>query len=150
MQLTRRPALEEDTDVARRIHHQAYREVVERQFGPWVEAEQDRYFQGDWDNATFEIVLYDGIPSGYLCVEDRATDIHIREIVLSPTIQRQGIGTLLLREVIERARDRRVPIRLATFRDNHALNLYRKLGFREIGQTDIHIRLEWHDTENQL
>ena len=47
MNVTRRPAREPDTEFARQIHHLAYRDVVERQFGPWVEADQDNFFQGD-------------------------------------------------------------------------------------------------------
>lgn len=57
MKLTTRPAPESDTGFAREVHHCAYREVVERQFGPWVEEQQDRYFEGDWTTSAFEIVF---------------------------------------------------------------------------------------------
>src|SRR5947209_1183088 len=128
MEVTRRPALETDTDFARLVHHQAYRDVSERQFGPWNEKEQDEYFNGDWNPAAFDIVLCDGIPCGYMHVEDRDHDIHVDELVLLSEFQGQGIGSSLLREVMERASRRGVPVGLQTFRVNRALNLYDRLG----------------------
>ena len=143
MRLTKRPARASDTAFARDVHHQAYRDAVERQFGPWVEEAQDRFFAADWEPAAVEIVACDGTPCGYLRVEDRAGDIHVREIVLRPDFQGRGIGSALLRAVIERARARGVPVRLGTFHQNRALDLYRRLGFRETGRTASHVLLEW-------
>lgn len=103
MEPTRRPARPSDTEFARDVHHHAYRDVVERQFGPWVEEEQDRFVERGWAPAAFDIVLCDGVPCGYLCVEEREGDVHVREIALLPEFQGRGIGSSLLREVIERA-----------------------------------------------
>ena len=145
MRVTRRPATEADAEFARRVHHAAYRDVVERQFGPWDEAAQDRYFARDWGDAVFAIVLADGVPCGYACVEDRAAeaDVHVRELVIAPEHQGRGIGTALLREVQARARERGVPVHLGTFTRNRALALYQRLGFREIGRTESHVLLRW-------
>lgn len=143
MELTKRPAHESDTGFAREVHHRAYREAVKRQFGSWIEEEQDRYFERDWGAATFEIVLCDGIPCGYVCIEDENDHIHVREIILLPEYQGRGIGSSILGDVMERARTRRVPVRPGTFNTNRALGLYRKLGFREIGRTETHTLLEW-------
>lgn len=146
MNLARRPATESDTDFARQVHHRAYREVVERQFGPWVEDEQDRFFAGDWAGGGFEIVLCDGTPCGYVCVEDRGDDVLVRELVLLPEFQGHGVGTAILREVIDLARSRRVRVRLGTFYQNRAVALYRRLGFQEIGRTQTHVLMEWKAT----
>jgi ribosomal protein S18 acetylase RimI-like enzyme len=144
MEVTKRPARETDTDFARSVHHQAYRDVSVRQFGPWDEMQQDEYFKGDWTSADFEIVLCDGIACGYMCVEDGEHVAHVRELVLLPEFQGRGIGSSLLREVMERASRRGVPVRLETFYVNRALNLYRRLGFQEIGRTETHILMEWN------
>lgn len=144
MEVARRPARESDTDFARDVHHQAYREVVERQFGRWVEAEQDRFFAGDWDPARFEIVLCDGQPCGYASIEDRVNAIIVRELVLLPAFQGRGIGSTILLEAIARARGRRIPVHLGGLHQNRALNLYRRLGFREVGRTETHTLMEWN------
>src|ERR1017187_8746525 len=129
MKIVRRPAHESDTAFARQVHHLAYRDVVERQFGPWIEADQDNYFKGDWHPAGFEIVLCDGTPCGYTCIEDREGDIHIRELVIHPDYQGMGVGSALLHEAMARGSSRRVPVRIATFHQNRAAALYRRLGF---------------------
>ena len=48
MKLGRRPVAQADTEFARNAHHQAYHDVVVRQFGTWDEALQDKFFDGDW------------------------------------------------------------------------------------------------------
>jgi GNAT superfamily N-acetyltransferase len=141
--VTRRRATEADTDFARRAHHDAYRDLVERQFGAWVESVQDRYFAADWKPDSFQIVLCDEAPCGYLCLEDRGDDLHVREIVVRPEYQGRGIGTALLGEVIEGARRRGIPVRLGTHHQNRAIQLYHRLGFRDVGRTPTHVLLEW-------
>ena len=54
----------------------AYREPVERQFGPWDEAQQDAFFQRDWSSTEHEILLRDGIPCGFVSVEDLPKYLH--------------------------------------------------------------------------
>jgi predicted N-acetyltransferase YhbS len=60
-----------------------------------------------------------------------------------PTTKGQGIGSAVLHAVIEHARARRVPVRLGTHLANRAANLYRRVGFRQIGSTDTHLLFEW-------
>ncbi len=143
MEITRRPAVEADTDFARAVHHRAYRDVAVRQFGAWDEKAQDEFFKGDWAPAEFEIILCDSVPCGYMCVEERDTDLHVRELVILPKYQGKGIGSRLLRGVIDRAKVRQVPVRLGTHHANRAVELYRRLGFREYDRTGSHILMEW-------
>lgn len=48
MKFGRRPATDADTEFARGVHHLAYRNVVERQFGEWDVVRQDQFFANDW------------------------------------------------------------------------------------------------------
>jgi GNAT superfamily N-acetyltransferase len=144
VEVRRRPALPSDAELARRVHHLGYREAVERQFGAWDETQQDRFFAGDWDAASFEVLLCDGEPCGYACVEERDDHVLVREIVVAPAFQGRGIGSAVLRETQERARARGVPVRLGTLFTSRAAVLYRRLGFRETGRSATHIGFEWH------
>jgi len=38
--------------------------------GRWDEKLQDQFFDRDWGNAHFDILLVDGVPCGYTSVED--------------------------------------------------------------------------------
>jgi ribosomal protein S18 acetylase RimI-like enzyme len=142
--ITRRVALSGDIEFASAVHHRAYREVVVRHYGPWNEETQDELFDAAWTGAAHEIILRDDVPVGYLCVEEDSDEIHLREIVIDPEFQEQGIGSIVLKEIIERARVRHVPVRLRTHLTNRAANLYRRMGFEECGRTASHILMEWN------
>lgn len=131
-----RPAAPGDTAWARQTHHAAVRDVVTRQFGPWDETQQDQFFKNDWKGGSFQIIDYRGTRCGYLCVEDRPGDIHLRELVIAPEFQ--GRGTAVISTVIESAQKRQVPLVLGALHKNRASKLYRHLGFVEFGRTDTH------------
>jgi ribosomal protein S18 acetylase RimI-like enzyme len=143
MEITQRPSCDTDIDFAREAHHRAYHDVSIQQFGPWDEQAQDKYFQTGWTSHPHEIILCDGILCGYTCIEERPHDVHVRELVIHPDFQNRGVGSFLLRQVMARAQERQVPVRLGTFHKNRALRLYQRLGFEEFDRTDIHILLQW-------
>jgi GNAT superfamily N-acetyltransferase len=143
MHITKRPGLDTDVHFACSVHHRAYRDVVVAQYGQWNEAAQDEYFIAAWSRAPHEVILCDDVRCGYLCVEDRSDDLFAREIVIDPDFQGQGIGTHIIQDLIELAAARGMPLRLTTQLLNRAVNLYRRLGFRESGRTDTHILMEW-------
>ena len=136
--LSRRPAAEADREWARAVHHATMRGVVERQFSAWDEREQDDFFDSDWDGGRFEIILCGGSPCGYVCLEERRDDVHLRELVVTTEHQNRGIGTAIVEDAIERARRRRVPVVLQALHENEAARLYRRLGFVPTGTTDMH------------
>jgi GNAT superfamily N-acetyltransferase len=143
MKITLQPARVEDTTFARTIHHLAYHDVVVHQFGTWDEDVQDGFFGADWAKYTFEVIGVDGSLCGYACIEDRAGDVHVRELVIHPAYQGRGIGRVILQQTMARAKGRGVPVRLGVLLKNRARVLYERLGFRETGRTDTHILMEW-------
>lgn len=142
VELHRRPAQDADQAIARRIHHRAFREVVERQFGSWDESLQDRFFDDEWGRQAHELVVLDGQPAGYTAVEHFDDHVFIHNVVLDPDAQGHGIGTTLLAEIVDAAREKAVPVRLQVLHANRAVNLYRRLGFIETGRTPTHLMME--------
>lgn len=134
----RRPATDADKEWARTLHHEVVRDVVERQFGSWDEAQQDHFFDNSWRGGVFDVIEYDGAPCGYVCIEERADEVCVREIDIDSKYQRRGIGTVVIRTAIDAARARRVPVVLETLHENEAARLYQRLGFVETGTTDTH------------
>ena len=133
-----------DIPFARSVHHRAYRDVIERQYGPWDETNQDRFFDTAWHEAVHEIILCEGVRCGYSSIEDRDGEIYLGELVIDPDFQCRGIGTQIIRNVLERAIERGVPVRLRTHVVNRAANLYLRMGFRETARTESHLLLEWN------
>lgn len=146
--VSQRPATMDDMAFARSVHHRAYRDVIERQYGPWDKATQDRLFDVAWSAAAHEIILCDWVRCGYSSIETRSDYIYLRELVIDPDFQCRGIGTLVIRGVIERALATGVRVRLRTHIVNRAAGLYRRLGFQETGRTESHLLLEWLTLDN--
>jgi len=142
MNITTRPATNADKEFARVVHHLAYREVVERQFGPWDESDQDQRFASDWDAGRFELLICDGAVCGYTSVAIHPDQISVRELVIHPKFQNRGIGSTFLRQIMAKGKALGIPVRLGTFPLNRALALYQRLGFREFDRTQTHVLLE--------
>ena len=143
MKFSTRPATVEDTLYAKSAHHLAYREVVERQFGSWDEADQDARFASDWQLERFVMLIVDGQTCGYARTETLPDEISVVELVVHPRFQNRGIATMFLRQIKEKANTLGLPVRLGTFTKNRALVLYQRLGFREFDRTETHVLMEW-------
>jgi ribosomal protein S18 acetylase RimI-like enzyme len=124
--------------VLRAIHHAAYHDVVERQFGFWDEAEQDALFEENMARRPVDVLLLDGIIAGYCRITDHADRIEVEGLVIAPAYQGRGLGSTVLRGAMAAAADRDVPVHLQTHLENRAARLYRRLGFVEVGRTATH------------
>lgn len=149
LELNRRPAQEEDTEFARQAHHHAYHDVVVRQFGNWDEKAQDDFFNSAWKGSKHEIIYTNGKPCGYFSMDESDDSITLHELVLLPEFQGQGIGSKILNEVIEIAKAKNIPARLQVLKENKAAELYRKLGFKQTGETETHFQMEYNPTESK-
>jgi ribosomal protein S18 acetylase RimI-like enzyme len=70
--------------------------------------------------------------------------LEVGEIQIAPPFQGKGIGTQILHKTIAQARARRKKVSLSTgMKNTRALELYIRLGFRCVGQTETHNRLEF-------
>lgn len=69
---------------------------------------------------------------------------HIRlgEFYLFPHFQRQGIGSKILSHCLTVADKLQLPVRLEHLHWNPVGSLYRRYGFKETGQTEIHCFME--------
>jgi ribosomal protein S18 acetylase RimI-like enzyme len=147
MVIATRPKSETDKSFVRETHHQAFRDIVIRQFGEWDEAQQDKFFESDWNDPPPEILLCDGIPCGYATIVERPDSIQVHEIVIHPDFQNRGIGSTFLRQIMDRAATRGLKVTLGVFPKNRAVEFYKRLGFVECGRTEIHLLMVWKKTD---
>lgn len=72
--------------------------------------------------------------AGYCIISVAACEAHIMNLSVSPSFQRLGAGRKMLEHMIEYARPRAEKVYLEVRPSNPiAIELYRKIGFREIG-----------------
>jgi ribosomal protein S18 acetylase RimI-like enzyme len=128
----------------------AYREVVERQFGPWDERFQRELFAARWNPTISRIVVVDGMAAGLVALVDRVGELWLDEIQMASKWRGKGIGSAIIRGLIDQARADRKPIRLHVLRENaRAQRLYRQLGFFITGETANHVLMECGEAPGQ-
>lgn len=86
-----------------------------------------------------------GVIQGYGVMSVAVGESHILNLTVSPEMQRQGIGSKLLKHFIQLARRHAADIVMLEVRPSNrkAISLYEKLGFNEIG-----VRPNYYPAEN--
>jgi ribosomal protein S18 acetylase RimI-like enzyme len=119
----------------------AFKEYIEQTWG-WNENWQKDYHKKNFNPAVTQIITLNKQDVGLLIVTREKNEIRVNEIYLLPEFQKQGIGTNILKEIIREAKTSKKRIWLQVLKVNPAINLYRRLGFRVIGETDVHLQME--------
>ncbi len=110
---------------------------------PFYESIMRPYFEltNKWDSTKFReyfepsitsIIQADGIDIGMLKVEEQESCIYLADIQLHQSYQNKGIGTGLIKSIIQSASMVNKPVRLRVLKGNPAKKLYLRLGFEEI------------------
>jgi ribosomal protein S18 acetylase RimI-like enzyme len=103
---------------------------------------QHRYYQENYTDTDFLIVLLDNRPIGRLYIARWPEEIRIVDLALLPEYRNKGIGTRLLTDVLEEAAAAGKPVRIHVEGFNPALSLYRRLGFEQIGEHGVYLLME--------
>jgi len=137
MQISLRPATQEDFDFLWWLHRATMRPYVEKTWG-WDEQWQARCFRDHFDPNTREILEGDGVPIGYISVERREDCIFLAAIEIAPDHQNQGVGTKLVRALLDEADSKGIPVELQVLKVNPVRRFYERLGFAVNGETETH------------
>ncbi len=113
------------------------RAFVEHQF-----AAQDLHYRAHYPGATLDLIEVDGEPAGRLYVHRGPSDIRIMDIALAPAYRGRGIGTSLLRSLMDEADASGRKLSIHVEMNNPARRLYDRLGFRPAGEHGIYVLME--------
>ncbi len=137
------PATEKDREFFRKTHHLAYRQVIESMF-KWDEKEQAIFADRDFDERNPHIIIFDKQYSGVVGWQDKSEYIWFGPIFILPQYQNKGIGSLLVKQFMDKADSQNLPLRLQTLRKNERAKVfYKKLGFKVIDYNNIHWQMEY-------
>lgn len=100
-------------------------------------------YRSAFPEAEFQIVLLDGVQAGRLIVHRTPEELRVVDIALLPRHRNAGIGSALLQRIFGEAEATKKPLRLKVLRGNRAIRFYQRLGFVNIGETEMHFELEW-------
>lgn len=79
---------------------------------------------------------------GRLYIDERVDEIRIVDIALLPQFRGKGIGSTIMKSIIEHADSIRKHVRIHVERNNRALSLYQRLGFRAIEDKGVYLLME--------
>ena len=102
---------------------------------------QDRFYREHYEGTTFAVIECDDMPAGRLYLARWPDEIRIMDIALLPDHRGSGIGTALLRDVIEEAERDGKRVSIHVERNNPARRLYARLGFREVEDRGVYLFL---------
>ncbi len=129
-----RPATSADYDFLYDLHRAALKTYVEQIWG-WDEEWQRQHFKEHFAPAKRQIIRREGVDVGAFFVEERADSLFLAYIAILPEYQRRGIGTTLIRELLDEAARKDIPVTLHVLKSNPARSLYERLGFAVVKET---------------
>jgi len=138
-----RPARPDDRDFLYDLNEATMREHAEQVWG-WDDAEQAAFFENRFQPDDWQVIQADGRDVGVLIVKEEDDQIYLAEIQILPESQGHGIGSSVVRALMEEAVAAGKPLSLRVLHVNdRARALYERLGFRQFKEIETHAYLRW-------
>jgi ribosomal protein S18 acetylase RimI-like enzyme len=104
---------------------------------------QTSHYAQHYRGMSADVILLDGVPAGRLLVARWPEEIRIVDISILPEHRGRGAGSTLLRRLLDEATVAGKRLSIHVERENRALSLYERLGFRRVGEHGLRLRMEW-------
>jgi GNAT superfamily N-acetyltransferase len=132
------------------VRRQAFRKCVELAEG-WDDGrELERHIER-FGRQRFRVTVVEAADVGYMATAvypataNSPASLYLHQLMLLPSFQSRGIGSVCVRLLEHEARELSMPIRLRVLRVNpRALALYLASGYEIVGESDSHVTLERH------
>lgn len=141
-----RPATGADLPLCWQLHQDTLKPYVAATWG-WKQAVQLARFEAGFDPGVRQIIEIEGRPSGVLQVDYATTPVRLFNMQITPPFQRRGLGTEIVRNIIEQANGRAVWLQV--LKVNPARRLYERMGFRITEETATHFQMLYAPTSNR-
>jgi GNAT superfamily N-acetyltransferase len=147
-----RPATAEDYDFQRLLYHDARAEEMTHfpfdaeqkiAFLDWQFSLQHTHYQQHYPGCEWNVIEQDGRPVGRLIVDRWRDQIRIVDIALLSECRGAGIGTKLLRDILDEGRASGLPVTIHVEAMNPAMRLYQRLGFVQIDTSGAYNLMRW-------
>ncbi|OFZ58338.1 MAG: hypothetical protein A2381_14440 [Bdellovibrionales bacterium RIFOXYB1_FULL_37_110] len=144
-----RPAVDQDFQFCLNLHHKAYKVYVSVIWG-WDEELQNKMFQDTFVTTGTWIVSLGEQDIGYYQLNEKVDNLHIRNFIIDQNYQGIGIGTSILKDLIETCKTKNQVIKLGVFKMNQrAMKLYRRLGFKVVEESETHYMMKYELQKGQ-
>jgi ribosomal protein S18 acetylase RimI-like enzyme len=151
-QITLREATPEDMEFLARLYFDTRRQEVSAWGWPPEQQElflrmqfdaQSRSYRAAFSDATDRIICLDGSAVGRMLVGQEPGAMHLVDIALLEEHRNCGIGTSLLRQLLQECEMQDRTLRLQVLQGNPAIRLYQRMGFVQSGADPMYVQMEW-------
>ena len=119
-------------------------------FVRWQFEMQQKEYQTRYPDARYDIILVDGVPAGRIWVGSDDKQIRLLDIAIMEQFQNRGVGTILLRRLMDEATEVNKPLRHMVFvLNDNAHRFYERLGFKVIEDLGGYKHMEWVPGQTQ-
>lgn len=122
-----RPARHEDFEYCATLYFAGMEKIIEEL--NLDRAAQVGSFRERWDVTQVRIITLDGAGIGWLQTTTSEDALFLGQLFVEPAFQRQGIGTEVMKHLIDEAARADRAVTLGVVKTNLALRLYERLGF---------------------
>jgi ribosomal protein S18 acetylase RimI-like enzyme len=128
---------------------------------PWNEEQKAAFLRSQFDaqhahyrrhypTALWLVIMHAQTDIGRLYLDRWAREHRLIDIAILPGHRGQGCGTALLQDLIEQASTAGKPLTLYVEKNNPAMRLYRRLGFRANGEHGVYDLMQRDPDEDQV
>jgi len=156
--VTFRPIVEDDREFLYRVYASTREEELAQTDWTAEQTEaflrmqfqaQHDYYQQNWPDARYDVILQDGEPIGRLYVDRRPAEIRIMDVALLTAHRGGGIGGQIMQDLLQEGCASGRPVNIHVLKTNmKAQRFYHRLGFREVADVGGHLLMEFTQGES--
>lgn len=110
-------------------------------------AGQKMQYEQDFPNAEHSIILYESERVGRLWSNRNEREVRVVDITVLPEYRGGGIGSVVLKNLMEKAAQGNKIFALQVIKTNPAIRLYLRLGLEIVGENPAHYEMEWRPSK---
>lgn len=99
--------------------------------------------KNEYPEAEDLVIMADSEKAGRLQLDKSENGFRIINISLLPAFQGRGIGSKILKDILEEANQKQIPVYLEVDKTNPAFNLYQRLDFEIYGQNEVKYSMKY-------
>ena len=104
---------------------------------------QTQHYKTEHPQANHDLICVAGVPAGRLYVDRQTERLHILDITMLPQHRNAGIGSFVLRQILEEAAKSGRPVTIYVETFNPSVRLFERLGFQRDQETGLHFLMKW-------
>jgi putative hydrolase of the HAD superfamily len=135
------PAEESHREFSYQVKKAAEGDYITQLWG-WDEKAQRDFHTSDWQQKRPAIILYDSQPIGTIYILESEDYIEIGQFFIFPEYQNKGIGSHLLKRILDKADQSSRITKIAYLINNPVVSLYKRNGFEITSIHEVYCHME--------